>query len=237
MNSMALFIMSILFLSAQAKQQDLTPGIQCTKDGPLCVDCQTLLNCKKSPNGFNTELIEICDEQSPCDLSTNGCKTGGTCRYEPFSCLNVPDGVHPDPYSCREYHVCFQDTTDDNVCPGLLTFDYIKGSCSNATKPEDCKNLEVCENKGDILLLEGTSYEFICIEETEPYKTLYPKFLTSDALTPEMCTVEGDSPDPADCRGYFHCTPDGGSFKVERRSCGKDEHFDGSPCAPPSCAN
>ncbi|XP_046388803.1 uncharacterized protein LOC124157817 [Ischnura elegans] len=165
-------------------QDDSAPDRACTREGIMCLDCKTLVSCRKNSNGdgFAVDKVLLCPEYAPCDESKLGCSTDAEprCRYKKFECADTGleyEQVYPDPYSCTQYHGCVGDEMYHYTCLGDSSFDIINQNCSGKITDDGCKMqpIDLCvaasENRP---VGKSEVFQCKCIEDTKN-KIIYPE--------------------------------------------------------------
>ncbi|XP_073841348.1 uncharacterized protein [Musca autumnalis] len=116
----------------------------------LCKDCATLAFCYQEQGNWNTMEIATCDTARGlyCDETARGCVYQKECisRGPKFECQNA--GKFPDPYDCKQYHVCSSTKEDERiVCPSGTAYSPTTKSCSLSTNNEICHKAQyTCNN-------------------------------------------------------------------------------------------
>lgn len=120
----------------------------------LCKDCATLAFCYQEEGNWNTMQIASCDTGRGlyCDEDVRGCVYKKECvsRGPKFECQNA--GVFPDPYDCKQYHVCSANKEDERmICPSGSAYSPATKSCSLSTSNEACRKAQyTCDNVLDM---------------------------------------------------------------------------------------
>ncbi|XP_046391653.1 mucin-2-like [Ischnura elegans] len=125
--------------------------------------------------------------------------------YKAFECPPTSqETIFPDPFSCAEYHICASGKSLNFVCPHEKPFfdPKLKQCVKSTAQGNDCRQppVPVCNRKGDKGTLEGTSYAYECVEDTSPYRILYPKLsliVKQGIVFSDEALVSSDMPPPS----------------------------------------
>ncbi|XP_013107007.1 uncharacterized protein LOC106086756 [Stomoxys calcitrans] len=120
----------------------------------ICKDCATLAFCVQENGNWNSMDISTCDTGRDlyCDENVRGCvyKKECTGRGPKFECQN--SGKFPDPYDCKQYHVCNETKHDERfVCPQGSAYSPATKSCSLSAHDDICYKAQyTCDNPWDM---------------------------------------------------------------------------------------
>lgn len=156
---------------------------ECTKPGPLCTDCETLVHCVQESNGeFDVIELEKCGEGTTC--LTNVCTNAPNpnCLTTEFKFTCTGNGVFPDPYDCKKYHYCAVDHIAAGTaglttleCEEHFAYDPVTTYCKNKLA-DNCLNFPVpiCAKVGQTGALVNKSIYYICVrKDGKLYPNLY----------------------------------------------------------------
>ncbi|EFA07893.1 uncharacterized protein LOC660437 [Tribolium castaneum] len=173
-----------LLLSVITLGKSLEPVKNCTKPGPFCETCSSLVACVQDSDGSWTKNpLAKCDLPSRCVSGV--CTTveepfcWGTADLE-FPCKSV--GAFPDPFYCNKFVLCVKEGARLkpylNECPPGFGFDIKTDLCDSELGDGQCPEtlpVPICTQAGQSGALDGKpAMYYICEQYSEVKKVLYP---------------------------------------------------------------
>ncbi|XP_044252776.1 uncharacterized protein LOC123003827 [Tribolium madens] len=163
----------------------IEPVKNCTKPGPLCETCSSLVGCVQNADGtWRKNPLAKCDLPSRC---VNGvCTTAeepfcwGTADLD-FPCQTV--GIFPDPFYCNKFVLCVKEGARLrpflNECPQGFGFNVETDLCDDELTDGQCPDgalpVPICKQAGQSGAIEGKPAMFyICEQYSQVKKVLYP---------------------------------------------------------------
>lgn len=227
-----------------------------------CIDCWTSVLIVQMGNGDFSTYPEICEAGTTCTDSTGQCEI--STHYECDSGIDIELEfctelrVFPDPFNCKKYHICDENTFESGECKDNYAFDLSTKSCSKKIEDGDrCLSpVPVCLSSIQSGTLKGDSSIFYTCEEmdTEESDHFFPhlSWCASNQyhdgfecvdLMPDVvdqvgkCLKEGLFYYPDSCVLYRECAVKGA--KPVTRACAQLERFDPklSKCVLFDCSN
>lgn len=148
--------------------------------GFVCMNCTTLGYCIHDATG-SWETISMLGCQSEynfycSDEGTFGCTFQSQCQVPkrgPFSCQQA--GLFPDPYDCRRYHECSDQSVDTpRICSNGAGYSTLTGTCVLPRESEQCIQEQfTCSRSGQVGgWAPDNRYFYVCVNDTA--NSLYP---------------------------------------------------------------
>ncbi|EDV96807.1 uncharacterized protein LOC6556406 [Drosophila grimshawi] len=142
--------------------------------GFICVDCSTLGFCSHVDDQWQTVSITECQTERGfycSDEGTFGCTWQPKCQVPvrgKFFCQSP--GIFPDPYDCRNYHVCNEQNVDTrHQCTNGAAYSLLANSCSLPRESEQCTEKQYeCNYVGQTgVWLSNSNYYYICQKDRQ----------------------------------------------------------------------
>jgi len=171
-------ILSVLVVGSV--KADDNPCQDVRLSGFVCLNCTTLGYCLRDTTG-NWETISMLGCESNhnffcSDEGTFGCTWQAQCRVPkrgPFNCQQA--GVFPDPYDCRKYHECSDQSVDTpRLCSDGTGYSTLEESCAVPRESAQCTEQQYnCDRSGQVGAWPADNrYFYVCANYTP--NSLYP---------------------------------------------------------------
>lgn len=205
-------------------------GKECTMPGILC-DCDDIKNvyvCIRSGDNFIKQHVDTCADELTCIANEGGCsdKPNLQCGFNKFQMECKSDGIFPDPYNCKKYHICVPD----------IEYAHAKKTTTTTTEePEEVSTPEPEEGGEDT---EYKAYSLECDEGYgyDPTTTFCQVELKNNecesSLIPACTTFTLPKSFTSNPSYYYMCAKDVGSDEYQPKvfKCPHGEPFINGTC-------
>ncbi|XP_017064600.2 uncharacterized protein LOC108103586 [Drosophila eugracilis] len=172
--------LSVLILATGSAKADDNPCQDVGLAGFVCLNCTTLGYCIRDATG-KWETISMLGCQSDhsffcSDEGTFGCTWQSQCQVPkrgPFTCQQA--GLFPDPYDCRKYHECSDQSVDTiRQCSNGAGYSTLLETCVLDRESDPCtKEQFSCSRSGQVGgWLPDNRYFYVCVNDST--NSLYP---------------------------------------------------------------
>ncbi|XP_016982991.2 uncharacterized protein LOC108047357 [Drosophila rhopaloa] len=178
-SSLPIYIL-LLGLALGTTKADDNPCQDVGLAGFVCLNCTTLGYCIRDGTGkWETKSMLDCQSEHNffcSDEGTFGCTWQSQCKVPkrgPFHCQQ--EGSFPDPYDCRRYHKCSDQSVDSpHICSNGAGYSTLTDSCVLPRESEQCTEEQFsCSRSGQVGgWTADNRYFYVCIDDTE--SSLYP---------------------------------------------------------------
>ncbi|XP_017016142.2 uncharacterized protein [Drosophila takahashii] len=181
MRSSYSFFLLLLALAIGSSKADDNPCQDVRLPGFVCLNCTTLGYCLRDATGkWETVKMLGCESDHSffcSDEGTFGCTWQSECRVPkrgPFNCQQ--EGVFPDPYDCRKYHECSDQSVETpRLCSNGAGYSTLSDSCVLPRESDQCtKEQFTCERSGQVGgWLADNRFFYVCVNDSTN-TDLYP---------------------------------------------------------------